>query len=65
VDDIHRHSVTIVQTILNVTTCYNKIRKSKAGGLYRKHANEVTEKIVLVATAKNVVDDNKYRDFNA
>ena len=53
-----RNIVTIVQTTLNVTTCYNKIRKSKAAGLYRKHANEVTEKIILVATAKNVAGDN-------
>ena len=57
-DAIHKHSVTIVQTILNITTSYNKIRKRKAGGLYRKHANEVTEKILLVATVKNAAGDN-------
>jgi hypothetical protein len=43
-DDIHKHSVTIVQTTLNVTNCYNKIRNCKAGGLYTKYAHEVTEK---------------------
>jgi len=48
----------IVQIILKVTTCYNKIRNHKAGGLYRKHTNEVTDKIIQVATAKNVVGDN-------
>jgi hypothetical protein len=48
----HKHSIIIVQTTLNVTACYNKIRYSKVGGLYRKYANEVTEKIQLLATAK-------------
>jgi hypothetical protein len=57
-DVIHQHSVTIVQTTLNVTTCYNKIRYSKAGGLYRKYANAVTGKIQLVTAAKKVVGDN-------
>jgi len=53
-DDIHQHSVilVIVQTTLNLATCYNKIRCSKVAGLYRKYANEVTEKFKLVATAK-------------
>jgi len=52
-----KHSVMIVQTILKVTICYNKIRNHKAGGLYRKHTYEVTDKIILVATAKNVGDN--------
>jgi hypothetical protein len=38
-DDIHKHSVTIVQTTHIVTTCYNKLRYSKVGCLYFKYAN--------------------------
>jgi hypothetical protein len=55
VDDVYKHSITIVQTTLNVATSYNKIRNRRAGGLYRKYANELTEKIQLVATAKTAV----------
>jgi hypothetical protein len=36
-DDKHQHPATSVQTTLNVTTCYNKMRYSKAGHSYRKY----------------------------
>ena len=51
VDDINQHSVTIVQTTLNVATSYNETRYSKAGNLYRKYTNEGTENIQIVTTA--------------
>jgi len=56
-DDIHQHSVTIVQTTLNLATCYNKIRCSKVAGLYRKYANEVTEKNPFSCYCKKAVGD--------
>jgi len=58
VDEIYQHSITTVQTTLNVATRYNKIRYSKAAGLYRKYANKVTVKIQLGVTASLVVGDN-------
>jgi len=58
VDDVCKHSITTVQTTLNAATSYNKIRNRRARGLYRKYANELIEKIQLVATAKTVVGGN-------
>jgi len=57
-EDIHQHSITTVQTTPNVTTCYNKIRCIKVAGLYRKYANEVTEKNPFSCYSKKAVGDN-------
>jgi hypothetical protein len=56
--DINQQPTTFVQTTLNVATCCNETRYNKAGGLYRKYANEVTANIQLVDTAQTVVVDN-------
>ena len=57
-DNISQHPVTFVQTTLNERNCYNHSRQSKTGGLYPKHANEVTGIIRLLATKTKTVGRN-------